>query len=141
MSDLTREEVLKLTAKKPLNLSGVDLNEIDLSNLDLRGANLQGANLQGANLSGADLRGAKLREVDLTGAIYTEADLAGAKVLRGDKRSSQLPDEVRDINEVPVEKDIYYVDDIYFHLRDYDTIGGIISVQSDNWKETPRKPK
>ena len=143
MSDLTREEVLNLTARKPLNLSGVDLNGIDLSNLDLRGANLQGANLQGANLQGANLRGAKLREVDLTGAIYTEADLTGAKVMRGDKTSSQLPDKVEDISAVPVKPAVphYYDDDEFFHLRDYDTIGGIIRVPSENWKEIPHKPK
>jgi hypothetical protein len=143
MSDLTREEVFKLTVRKPLNLSGVALNGIDLSNLDLRGANLQGANLQGANLSGANLRGAKLREVDLAGAIYTEADLTGAKVMRGDNRSSQLQDKVEDINAVPVQKDapVQEVEDEFFHLRDYDTIGGIIRVPSKDWKVIPHKPK
>lgn len=64
---------------------------------------------------------------------------------RDDKRSSQLPDEVEDINAAPVQKDAPVqedeVEDEFFHLRDYDTIGGIIRVPSKDWKVIPHKPK
>jgi hypothetical protein len=56
--------------------------------------------------------------------------------MKDDKKQVYQPET--EIDKPKIEVD---VEDEYFHLRDYDRVGGMISVPSENWKVIPHKSK
>jgi len=67
------------------------------------GATLVDANLRDAGLTGANLRGANLRGAGLEGANLTGANLRGVDLRDTNLRYATLPDNVYNINNLPVD--------------------------------------